>query len=134
MEQFGTALKAFNAYYVIAIVFLFWLAIAYLAIEVAKLIGIIKERKQRKRWRATAFVAMIPITSLLCIWGSHNTYYPIVTRYNIELQGEKEEYLKLVFLADTHIGEIIGEEQIAHLAELVHAEQPDYIAPRRGCY
>lgn len=120
-------LRIFNGYYVALVMFIFWLLVGFLLVEVARLLKLFRSKEQVRKARGVAFLVMIPVMAVLLTWGYHNTMKPIVKHYHVEVEGEKEEQLKLVLVTDTHIGEIIGVENMELLADMVQAESPDYV-------
>lgn len=71
----------------------------------------------------------VPIALCLCIWGYHNFDHPRVTHYDIALPPlpQRTEPLRIVLVTDIHIGDIITAERVEKLAQMVHAQNPDYI-------
>lgn len=126
-EMRSHLLVLFNGYYIGLVIFMLYLFLPYLTTFVLQWAKVIKAGAAR-RARAILFLLVAVATTGLCFWGHQNTIHPRVTRYDIEVEyaGEPKER-KILFVSDTHIGELIGKEQLLKLREVAEAEQPDYI-------
>lgn len=128
-EAIKHILRIFNNYYVGLMVYLFFTGMVFVGIYLLN-IFFVRERDARKsikkRWYRHAFLVMIPVTVLLCLWGHYNTISPKVVRYDVNLPrtAQTPDSLKVVFVSDTHIGEIIGLKDIQRLQEMVRREDP----------
>lgn len=124
-EVMGAGLTLFNGYYIGLLMFLCYTLTAYVGIY----LSLLKHKERRRKWYARAFFTLIPVTIILCTWGHFNTVCPRVTRHSIELPATPHtpDSLRIAFISDIHIGEIMSPKRVARLAEMVRAEAPDIV-------
>lgn len=131
-ETIKHILRIFNNYYVGQMIYLFFTGMLFVGIYFLSII-FVREKEARwsikKRWYRHTFLAMIPVTLLLCLWGHYNTVSPKVVRHEVHLPrtAQTPDSLKVVFVSDTHIGELIGLKDIERLREMVRRESPDLV-------
>ncbi len=71
--------------------------------------------------------ALLPLSWLgLTAFGLFNALSPTVQRYEIQLPKRFTPF-RLMLVADSHLGEFIGNRQLAKLRALVAAEKPDVL-------
>ncbi|MDO4771646.1 metallophosphoesterase [Porphyromonas sp.] len=130
-ETIKYVLRIFNNYYVGLMIFLTFTAFVFLAIYIVSFLFREKEARRaiKKRWYKRVFIIMIPVTALLCVWGHYNTVSPRVIRHEIHLPrtANTPESLKIVFVSDPHIGEIISLKDIQRLRDMTRREDPDFV-------
>ena len=131
-ETLTAVLRGFNDYYVGTMMFLCWtyigIALIYLVFRFTRLRKHPKRAVLRQRLMTILFLAMIPITILLCVIGTRNTYNPKVVHHRIEIPKQAGvDSLRLALVTDIHVGEIITPKHVAHLAEMVRPYDPDYV-------
>ena len=131
-ETIKHILRVFNNYYVGLMIYLFFTWVVFVGIYLLT-IFFVREKEARKpirkRWYRHAFLVMIPVTALLCLRGHYNTTSPKIVRHEIHLPrtAQTPERLKVVFVSDTHIGEIISLKDIQRLKEMVRREDPAFV-------
>ncbi|SJZ30735.1 metallophosphoesterase [Porphyromonas cangingivalis] len=131
-ETIKHILRVFNNYYVGLMIYLFFTGMVFLGIYLLSFF-FVREKEARKpikkRWYRHAFLVMIPVTVLLCLWGHYNTISPRIVRHEVHLPrtAQTPDSLKVVFVSDTHIGEIISLKNIQHLQEMVRREDPTFV-------
>lgn len=129
MEQ---CLRFYNNTYVAALIYCFGLllvgALTRLFIWFKKRKGIPTAPEDARRWYAYVMLTGLLFLVLICNKGYHNTMEPIVSRYQVKIdKSASVPALKIAFISDPHIGEIMGLEQMNHLADMVQQEKPDLI-------
>ena len=77
-----------------------------------------------------ALFVIIPIcVTVLMIKGYHNVEYPIKTHVNITLKkgSSQIDSLKIAFMSDLHIGEVIKRNLVHRYVTMCNEEKPDII-------
>lgn len=127
-EALSWVLKISNNYYVALMLFL------TLFIGASLLGGIVLRLLKptapqlRKRYYRAAFLLLLPVTVVLCGYGYYNTMHPRVAYHRVNINKAcGTDSLRIAFVSDIHVGEIISEKELKRLSEMVRAEQPDYV-------
>lgn len=73
--------------------------------------------------------AVLLLLALSLLYGVWRARTPVVVPYEITIpkSGGKHEALHIVFVSDTHLGEINGVGRLRHMIAMVNALQPDLI-------
>lgn len=128
----GYVIRGFNSYYVALIIYVCATALVFGLLSLYGRLSIKCKDLRRatlRQWHKIALLSMIPITGGLCLWGHFNTVCPRVVRHEIHLPKTPNtpDQLKILFVSDIHIGEIIALEDIQRLQRMVRQESPDYV-------
>lgn len=131
-SQKSIMLHVFNNYYVGLMLFLFLffssLFLLWVAIRFTPLRRYASSFCIRKRWYRYLFLALVPTTVLLCWKGYCNTMYPRMVHHRIDIPKEcGVDSLRVAFVTDIHIGEIITPHQLQKLVTMVREANPDYV-------
>lgn len=89
-----------------------------------------KLRFRRARIRAVKLFGTATVISIagLMIYGSYNAKDTVVTEYDISIDKESEvDEIKLVFVSDIHLGNIVGNRRLEELIEQINSESPDIV-------
>lgn len=122
----GTSI--FTNYYVFIVILMMPLLLGYFIIWVLGKLKVLKRAELRRKLRSWLLLILLPITGALCYKGYYNSTHPIATHYHITLpyNGPTKE-LKLAFITDMHIGELVHKEVLREMSKMVQKEQPDYV-------
>ncbi|KYG35289.1 metallophosphoesterase [Alkalihalobacillus trypoxylicola] len=65
------------------------------------------------------------------IYGSYNAWSPVVREYEVSLNEQFDEWqgeeMRILFVADLHLGNVIGERHLQRLVDITSRENPDLI-------
>ena len=122
----GTSL--FTNYYVFIVILMMPLLCGYFIIWLLGKLNVVKQAELRLKLRSWLLIVLLPITGALCIKGYYNSINPVATHYHITLpyNGAPKE-LKIAFITDLHIGELVKKEVLQKMVKMVQEEQPDYV-------
>lgn len=109
---------------------LFFIAIAFLVTAVVRLTG--KLKKGEKNWNRFVIIRGGIIAALIIgfsIYGYLHVGKIQTSNYNVHVEKDYngERQLKVVLVADMHMGYSIGKTQIHHMVERINAQNPDLV-------
>ena len=122
----GTSL--FTNYYVFIVILMMPLLCGYFIIWLLGKLNVVKQAELRLKLRSWLLIVLLPITGALCIKGYYNSINPVATHSHITLpyNGAPKE-LKIAFITDLDIGELVKKEVLQKMVKMVQEEQPDYV-------
>lgn len=80
-----------------------------------------------RKIRITATASVLILVTGIMLYGSYLAYTPVVTEYNITVDKEGVEDLKIVMFSDTHFGYLSGVNHAKRLVQEVNKLEPDLI-------
>ena len=111
------------------IFFMYFLLCEFALLVFFLIIHFILPPERRKLVRKRAYLIVTVFIVLLLIYG--NVHYHNIARVEYTVKTEKDigerESLKIVALADLHLGYAIGRGELAHWIDLINAEKPDIV-------
>lgn len=120
-----------NVWIAAFIYMLFFIFLADLFILVLKLINTKKELTVFKKMRYTYLigVVVVSLSVLFTVYGTVHARKMYTTRYtvNVDKKVKGISNLKIVLVADLHIGYSIGESDMKKMTDRINAEKPDLI-------
>ena len=84
-----------------------------------------KIRKRKVRYRAGYLTILFTIAYLAVAW--HIDHHVVMTQYDLTTQKEVGNGMKLVMLADSHMGTTFGGEEFAQYLEEIETLSPDVL-------
>ena len=74
-------------------------------------------------------LVLFPLAVLISIYGLYNTYQTQVTSYTVKMHNLPDFWQgkKVVFLSDTHLGNVRGKSFITKIAKMASAQNPEII-------
>lgn len=105
---------------------LYWIGGTYMAAYVFLLIAV-PAAHLMLRGRANAMTAAVLLMGVVLYagWGIYNAGHIRTTRYTVE--SSKIEPMTIALISDLHMGQIIGEKQVAKMVEAINAIDADIV-------
>lgn len=109
--------------------FLYMCMIVISAFIVCKLYARIKQQPLKKTTHRIIGLLCVMIIGFMCVYGSINAQNIHTTEYKVTIDkdGGKFDSLKIVLIADLHLGYNIGCEHMEQMVEKINIQNPDVV-------
>ena len=115
-------------FYWLGVMLYFVLALLVCCILCLILRRVLKDRYPRQIARHLMALIVVAFTAVMSLYGIRNAHDLHVTEYDISIDKESVlDELKIVLIADTHLGYNITVEQVAEMADLINRQEPDVV-------